>query len=316
MLTDSPPVDTGHNLKLALTVVAFIAALLFGHPAVALLIGGAVSLSLSPVLPVSSKNIGKLSLQTAIVMLGFTLDTAELWSTSQSYAGMISAYVLMTLAVGLAVGHLLRVNVAQARLLASGTAICGGTAIATIAPVIRARATDVGVCLTAVFLLNAIAILFLPWVGHLLELTQTQFGVWAALAIHDTSSVVGAAAIYGDEALEVATTVKLARTLWLIPVVLAAGLLVRSKEARLRIPGFVLAFVAASIVGSLLPTPDAVVALVKTGSRYLLIAALFCMGLDITRNTLKGLSGRPLVLAVGLWILVLPTTLAAVLYWA
>ena len=313
----APPgaVDRTNLAKIGLTVALLVIVLVVGHPAFALLIGAGLSLLLSPSLPISTKKAGKLLLQTAIVGLGFTLNIANMWETSQSYAGLISLYVLGTLAIGLGIGRMLAANVSQARLIASGTAICGGTAIATLAPVIRARAEDIGVCLTVVFMLNAVAIVLLPWAGQALDMTQQQFGVWAALAIHDTSSVVGAAAIYGEEALEVATTVKLARTLWLIPLVLVAGILMRQEEARLRIPGFVLAFVAASALGSLMDPPAAVVAFVKIGSQILLVAALFCVGMEVTRATLKAINARVLWLALGLWALVLPITLGAALNW-
>ena len=308
--------DPAYTAKIAFTLAALAAVVIIGHPAAALVAGAAIALGLTPELPVSAKKVGKLSLQTGIVGLGFTLNIGQLWQTSQSYAALICLYVLLTLALGLLLGRWLAANRQQTQLLAAGTAICGGTAIATLAPVLRARAEDIGVCLTVVFVLNAIAIVALPWVGQVLELSQEQFGVWAALAIHDTSSVVGAAAIYGEEALAVATTVKLARTLWLIPLVLIAGILMREKEAKLRIPGFVLAFVGASVAGSLWQPPAELVALVKNASKVLLVTALFCIGLEITRRTLRAISGRALWLAVGLWALVLPATLGAVLVWS
>lgn len=307
--------DRSPSTKVFLTIAILAVVLYIGHPALALLAGALISLFLAPTLPISTKKAGKIFLQTAIVGLGFTLNIAHVWQTGQTYGGLISLYVLITLGVGLLLGRLLGTNTSQSRLLASGTAICGGTAIASLAPVIRARAEDIGVCLTIVFVLNAVALLVLPWIGHGLNLTQEQFGVWAALAIHDTSSVVGTAAIYGEEALEVATTVKLARTLWLIPLILIAGVLMRQEEAKLRVPVFVLAFVGASVLSSLWQPPQILVSLVKSGSQVLLVAALFCIGMEITRETLKAANGRALWLALSLWAIVLPTTLGAILLW-
>ena len=221
----------------------------------------------------------------------------------------------LTLCLGLLLGRFLRTDTDQARLLVSGTAICGATAIATLGPVIRARSESVAVCLAVVFLLNAIAILVLPQIGGYFGLSQTQFGVWVALAIHDTSSVVGAAAIYGDEALQVATTVKLVRTLWLIPLILAAGILMNRRETKTRLPGFVLLFVLFSIIGSMSNMPVEWLTGIKMLSRMMLVAALFFMGLEITRQTLRKLNGRAVSLGVCLWLIVLPTTFWAVKIW-
>jgi uncharacterized membrane protein YadS len=173
----------------------------------------------------------------------------------------------------------------------------------------------VAVCLAIVFLLNAIAILVLPQIGGYFGLSQTQFGVWVALAIHDTSSVVGAAAIYGDEALQVATTVKLVRTLWLIPLILAAGILMNRRETKTRLPGFVLLFVLFSIIGSMSNMPVEWFAVINMLSRMMLVAALFFMGLEITRQALRKVNGRAVWLGVCLWLIVLPTTFWAVKLW-
>ncbi|MCE2426093.1 MAG: putative sulfate exporter family transporter, partial [Pseudomonadales bacterium] len=266
--------------KRALALLAFAGAVWVGHPALALFVGALVSVAVAPDLPSIMDRAGKLCLKAAIVILGFTLNVQALWQTSRDYSGLVVTLVACTLFAGLVIGRLVRVDEDQSRLLSTGTAICGGTAIVTLAPVIRARPESV------VFVLNAIAILVLPWLGSHLQMTQDQFGVWVALAIHDTSSVVGAAAIFGDRALEVATTVKLVRTLLLVPVVLLAGVLLRQSEAKLRIPGFLVLFVAASVAGSWLEPPAAVVDQAKAASHFLLIVALFLIGMEIRRSTL------------------------------
>jgi len=301
--------------SLLITLVGFGLAVFIAHPAFALLLAATINLVFAPKLPKMTKQSGRYLLQGAIVFLGLTMNVEALWSVSQDYSVLIVGYILSTLCVGLILGRFLRVDTDQARLLVSGTAICGGTAIATLGPVIRARSESVAVCLAIVFLLNAIAILVLPKVGIYLEISQTQFGVWVALAIHDTSSVVGAAAIYGDEALQVATTVKLVRTLWLIPLVLAAGILMNRRETKTRLPGFVLLFVLFSIIGSVSNISGEWIAGIKTLSQTMLVAALFFMGLEITRDALRRLNGRAVSLGVCLWLVVLPTTYWAVRLW-
>ena len=301
--------------KYGVALVAFAGALWVGHPALALLVGTTMSLALSIDVPLQVTRTGQLCLKSAIVCLGFTLNVQALWETSRDYSGLVIVFVACTLIVGIVVGRLMKVDEDQSRLLSTGTAICGGTAIVTIAPIIRARPESVAICIGIVFILNALAILVLPWVGEYLEMSQDQFGVWAALAIHDTSSVVGDAAIFGDRALEDATTVKLVRTLLLIPVALLAGILLRRTEARLRIPGFLLLFVAASLAGSLLQPSVEIIVQVKALSRFLLIVALFFIGMEIRRSTIASLNGRAVWLSISLWLILLPVTLVAALSW-
>ena len=298
-------------LKWTLVLIAFAGTVWVGHPALALFVGATMSVALAPAVPAVVERGGKLCLKSAIVVLGFTLNVEALWQTSRDYSGLVVVFVACTLIAGLVVGRFMRVDADQSRLLSVGTAICGGTAIVTLAPVIRARPESVAICIGIVFVLNAIAILVLPWVGHQLEMTQDQFGVWVALAIHDTSSVVGAAAIFGDRALETATTVKLVRTLLLVPVVLIAGILLRRSETRLRIPGFLALFVAASIAGTLLQPPLEIMMHAKAASRVLLIVALFFIGMEIRRSTIASLNGRAIWLSLLLWSFLLPVTLFA-----
>lgn len=301
-------------LRTAAMGLLLLGCLWIGHPALALLLGMAGNLALRPTLPSMARSGGKYLLQAAIVMLGFTLSARTLWSVSQEYAGLIVLYVFGAIGLGLLLGRWLRVDEDQTRLLAAGTGICGGTTIATLAPIIRARPESVAVCLAIVFLLNALAILALPAVGQALAMTEREFGVWVALAIHDTSSVIGTAAIYGERALEVATTVKLARTLWLIPLVLVAGVLMNQREAKARVPAFVLLFIAASVVGSVLDL-GSLAGTIKTLSGYLLVAALFLIGTEITRETLRALNPRAAWLGIGLWLVALPTTYFMVMVW-
>ena len=196
-----------------------------GTPLLAILIGTSLSLILNRPLMGDSNKVSTLALQSAIVLLGFTLDVLNLWEISQDFAGIIAVYVLVSLVVGIVLGKLLKVDSVLTQLIAVGTSICGGTAIAALGPVLKARADQIALALTIVFFLNMIALLAFPLIGNWLGMSQAQFGMWAALAIHDTSSVLAAADIYGQRAVEVAATLKLGRTLWLIPLILGFNIL-------------------------------------------------------------------------------------------
>ena len=308
------PEITRTNIAWVGVVLALAVGVYFRNPAYALLLGLATRLltGMNPLHRVTKW--GKLSLQAAVILLGFTLGFERLVQVSADYGLVVALFVLGTLAVGFVLAKVLASETNEATLLSGGTAICGGTAIATLAPIIQAKPQHVGVAMALVFLLNAIALLTFPYIGHVLELSQEDFGAWVALAIHDTSSVVATASVYGDEAAIVATTVKLGRTLWLIPLAFAVGLIYRSDEAKLRVPGFVLLFIAAAIVGSLLPLGEAVVGGISVFSKVLLVVALGMIGLEIDRATLSQISWRSIGLGVGLWLLAAPAALALVLW--
>ena len=281
----------------------------FGNPAVALLVGMAITLGLNKTLISNASVLGKYSLQVAIILLGLKLNIGDLWRISANYTLAIFIYVIAAITIGLMIGRLMKVERNSSLLMASGTAICGGTTIATLSPIIKARPDQTGVALAIVFLLNAVALFTFPHVGHWLEMTQEQFGVWVALAIHDTSSVVATAQIYGEESAAVATTLKLGRTLWLIPLVLIVSFRERSEGAKVRLPGFILLFLLASVAGSTLPMPEFIPSTAAALSKALLVIALFFIGTEISRSTLGNLKGKVLVQALALWGIVVPATL-------
>ncbi len=287
-----------------------------GNPALALLVGGALALTMNRAPVALPASYGRLTLQAAIVLLGFRLNLETLWSLSASYAWAVALYVVLTLSLGLMLGRWLRSDATVARLIAVGTAICGGTAIATIAPLLRVRPNQIGVALAVVFILNAFALLTFPLIGERVGMSQLQFGLWSALAIHDTSSVVATAAIYGDYAADVATTVKLGRTLWLIPLVFGISLMTHSDGAKLRVPGFIILFVAASAFGSIVTLPEMVLSAVGMLSKSLLVVALFLVGAELSRETLGQIPGRTVLHAVLLWAIVVPVSCFAVLKFA
>jgi uncharacterized integral membrane protein (TIGR00698 family) len=293
-----------------------------GNPAIALLTGAVIAVAIDR-RPLGETSVPtRYALQGAIVLLGLRLDLDTVVSLSAQYTGVVALYVLATLALGHALGRALAVEAPSRKLMSAGTAICGGTAIASLSTLVRAQPQQTSVALAVVFLLNVVALFAFPPLGRALSLTQEQFGLWAALAIHDTSSVVATAAIYGDEAAQVATTIKLGRTLWLIPLIFFTALLEQragngSGEGvpRLRVPGFVLMFVAAAALGSVVDLPAAVSGAAGSASRWLLVVALFLVGTELTRGTLRRIRGRVLVHALGLWLVVAPATLAAVVFW-
>jgi uncharacterized integral membrane protein (TIGR00698 family) len=286
----------------------------YGNPAVGLLVGASITLIINQPLVAGGTRSGKYLLQTAIVLLGFRLSIGQVLEVSGDTIGVVMIYVLTTLAVGLALARLIGLERVSGILLSSGTAICGGTTIATLAPILNARADQLGIAIAIVFLLNAVALFTFPSVGHWLGLSQTQFGIWTALAIHDTSSVVATAAIYGEEALATATTVKLGRTLWLIPLVVVTSLLMARTSAKVRVPGFILAFLGASVAGSLISLPEVVISSAGTLSKVCLVGALFFVGTEITRGTVAALRGKVVIHALGLWLLAIGATLSAVMW--
>ena len=199
-------------------------------------------------------------------------------------------------------------------LIASGTAICGGSAIAAVAPVSRARPADISVALGVVFILNSLALLIFPVIGHWLHMTQQQFGLWAAIAIHDTSSVVGASAAYGREALEIATTVKLGRALWIIPLSLVSALIFKSESKKISLPWFIGVFVLAMLANSFIPQVslfnEEVVWLARRG----LVITLFLIGSTMTLSLCRSVGSKPFIYGVMLWVMISVGSLLAILH--
>nr|WP_320114253.1 putative sulfate exporter family transporter [uncultured Desulfuromonas sp.] len=252
-------------------------------------------------------------LQSAVVGLGFGVPLLEVWQVGKGSFFSTLAGILITLAIGSLLGRWLKVPQGTSLLVSCGTAICGGSAIAAMSPVIKAENDESAVALATVFTLNAVALLVFPLVGHLFHLEQHQFGTWAGMAIHDTSSVVGAAASYGIEALETATTVKLTRALWIAPLALIAGLLTRSGQ-RAKIPLFIVLFIAAAAIHSALPNWEPAWHTVATVARHALVLSLFFVGAGLNRTLLKKVGARTLTQGITLWLIISALTLTAVHY--
>ena len=255
-----------------------------------------------------SRNLSRFLLQASVVGLGFGMNLNEVLRVGRSGFLYTAASISFALIFGLLLGRLLRVNKTASILISTGTAICGGSAIAAVAPIIEASDEEMAISLGTIFILNSIALLIFPPLGWFLHLTQTQFGLWAALAIHDTSSVVGAAARYGPVALVVGTTVKLTRALWIVPVAIGAAAMKRSKS-RIRWPWFILFFCFAAVANTYIPAFANFGHVLSNLGRLGLTATLYLIGTGISRATLRQVGVRPLLQGVILWILVGVTSL-------
>ncbi len=293
--------------------VVLLAVSLFVSPAVALFAGILFALLLGNPFPAHSKKASKLLLQWCVVGLGFGMNFHE--SLAAGRDGMIFTVVsvVMVMVVGVLVARLLRVDRKSGYLIASGTAICGGSAIAAVAPVIDADENQTSLSLATIFILNAVALFVFPVVGRWLEMGQVQFGTWAAIAIHDTSSVVGAGAAYGEEALKVATTVKLTRALWIIPLSLVSALIFRQKGKKVQIPWFILWFIAAMLLNTYCTLPEQLTHGISVAARSGLSATLFLIGGGLSVDVIRKVGLKPLVLGVVLWAVISFVSLAVIL---
>jgi uncharacterized integral membrane protein (TIGR00698 family) len=219
-----------------------------------------------------------------------------------------------TLILGYFLGKQLKVDKKITALISSGTAICGGSAIAAMSPVIKANDRQISIALGTVFILNSVALFVFPFIGDALNLTQMQFGYWAAIAIHDTSSVVGAASAYGTEALQIATSVKLGRALWILPLSLIGSLVYKSGSSSISIPYFILLFVAAMLLNTFVPAVSNLSTWIVPISKELLTVTLFLIGTGLSLKVIKNVGARPLVKGVLLWIFIAAGALWMILY--
>lgn len=285
-------------------------------PPVALFLGLVVALVCGECYPTLNKTISKKLLQYSVVGLGFGMNLHA--SLASSKEGMLFSIVSVigTMIVGMLIGYkMLKVNRDTAYLISSGTAICGGSAIAAVGPVIKAKECDMSVALATIFVLNAIALFIFPVLGHWLGLTQQEFGTWAAIAIHDTSSVVGAGAAYGEEALQVATTIKLTRALWIIPLALVTTLFFKGDGKRITIPWFILWFIVAILLNTyVIDELPHIGHTISTLARKALILTMFFIGASLSTKVLKAVGIKPLVQGVLLWIVISVGSLAYILW--
>jgi uncharacterized integral membrane protein (TIGR00698 family) len=270
---------------------------------VALAIGLVFGLIFTNPFPAQTRKISKILLQASVVGLGFGMNLHEVLRAGRSGFIYTLLGISFALAIGMALGALFEVKRVPAFLISTGTAICGGSAIAAVGPITQASDEEMAVALGTVFVLNSVALLIFPYIGAALKLSQSQFGLWAALAIHDTSSVVGAAAKYGATALAIATTVKLARALWIVPLALGTAL-ARGAKAKIEWPWFIGLFCLAAMCNTYLPAGAHVYAIAVKLAKMGLTATLFLIGSGISIATLKSVGHRPLLQGILLWMIV------------
>lgn len=253
-----------------------------------------------------------LLLKASVVGLGFGMNLDSALAAGRDGFWLTVCSITLVLTLGYFIGKRLGMPRRTSHLVASGTAICGGSAIAAVAPAVNASEKEMSVSLGVVFLLNAIALVVFPFIGHLLGLTQHQFGLWSAIAIHDTSSVVGAASAYGDEALMVATTVKLARALWIIPISLLSAVLFKSSGKKISIPWFIFFFILAMLANTYLPFVSTFGPAINSISKTALVVTLFLIGAGLSVEKIKSVGWKPLILGIVLWVIVSVLSLVAV----
>lgn len=279
---------------------------------IALLCGLIFAFTFENPYPAFNKKTSKYLLQVAVVCLGFNMNLQESLKSGADGMMFTVVSVIGVMAMGVLFGYWLRINRKTAYLISSGTAICGGSAIAAVGPVLKADTDEMAVSLGVIFILNSIALFIFPPIGHMLDMTQTQFGTWAAIAIHDTSSVVGAGEVYGEVALQTATLIKLTRALWIIPLAFATMFIFRDKSGKISIPWFIFIFVLAMVANTYLPLPDAFVSTMVWIARRGMVVTLFMIGASLSLKMISSVGVRPLLLAVALWIVISLSSLAVV----
>jgi uncharacterized integral membrane protein (TIGR00698 family) len=313
------PAPSGLPVLPGVLLAAGILASLLGllSSAAALVSGVALGVLLGNPLVSRTRSLTSRMLALSVMGLGAGMDLRVVGRVGLHGIGYTLVGITVAMSAGALLGRGLRTDRTTSLLLSAGTGICGGSAIAALAPVLEAEQHQVSVALGVVFLLNAIALMIFPPIGHVLDLSQVQFGLWSALAIHDTSSVVGSTLQYGRQALEVGTTVKLTRALWIVPLTFAVGLAVaRGRERSGRSPKrpwFILGFVVAAALATYVPALHSTAGVVSEIARRTLIATLFLIGANLTRDTLRMVGARPLVQGVALWAVVGTGTLGAIL---
>lgn len=300
--------------KVLLVGLALLSLFPFISSAVALVIGIVYAQLFENPYAKQTKKATGLLLKVAVIGLGFGMNVYSAISAGKDGFILTIFSIFLTLALGFLLGKVLKIDKKISYLVSSGTAICGGSAIAAVSPVIKADEKQISVALGIVFILNSVALIIFPPIGHALGLSQVDFGLWSAIAIHDTSSVVGAAAKYGDQALEVATTVKLARALWVIPVAFLSMVFFKNKGGKVKLPYFIGLFVLAMLANSYIPAVQSIGPYIVEASKAALTLTLFLIGTSLSYRTVKSVGFKPLLEGVGLWIFISVTSLLYIMY--
>ncbi|WDF77872.1 putative sulfate exporter family transporter [Mucilaginibacter sp. KACC 22773] len=305
--------NTSENIRRVIFITCILLCITpYISPALALVMGLAVAqFTGHPYLHINHKAT-HLLLQISVVGLGFGMNVHSALQAGNEGILFSIASITCTFIFGHFIGKWLNIEKKTSYLISSGTAICGGSAIAAISPVIKAEEKQISVALGCVFILNSVALFVFPAIGHHFNLTQTQFGLWCAIAIHDTSSVVGAAGKYGSHAVEVATTVKLTRALWIIPVAFMSAFIFKNKSKKVSIPYFIALFVLAMVANTYIPVIKQVRPYIITIAKAGLTLTLFLIGAGLSGKVLASVGFRPLLQGVALWVIISVTALYAV----
>lgn len=253
---------------------------------------------------VKTGKLTKYLLQGSIVCMGFSMSVSEVIQTGKTGFMITVISVVVTVLAGILLGRIFKVGKNTTMLISSGTAICGGSAIAAVAPVLDAKNNEISFSLAVIFVLNAVALFIFPVIGHLLQMDQTHFGYWAAIAIHDTSSVVGACSAYGEQALQVGTTVKLTRTLWIIPLALSIAFFNKNKTSKINIPWFIFLFLLAIIVGNYIPGMAETNGHLSWLGKKGMMISLFFIGASINMQEVKKTGVNTFMLGIILWFVI------------
>ena len=288
-------------------VVGFLLAFLsifIGSPLIALLMGSLLVIVFKFPNNYIEKSVATNLLQAGIILIGFTISASTALEITFKYFPYVSIFVLIIFFVGLLLANLFKIEKKLGILIASGTAICGATAMAAISPLIKSKPKDLLVALAIIFIFNAFSIGILPLVGIKLGMSSESFGAWSSMAVHDTSSVIGTAIAFGGSALETATTLKLSRTIWLIPLIIILGTFYPNKS-RAKFPIFISLFITAIAIGSFLNFSQETINLIDITSRIFLISALFCIGTQISFETIKEINTKTFIYALSLWLVAL-----------
>jgi len=308
------PFKLNQSFRTVIFVIAIILCLTpFIDPPLALLLGLVLSLTIGHPYKHLNHKATNILLKVSVVGLGFGMNINHAIAAGKDGLFFTIFTISITLFIGWLLGKWFRIDKKISYLISSGTAICGGSAIAAVSPIIEADEKQMSVALGTVFILNSLALLIFPFIGHWLNMSQHQFGLWCAIAIHDTSSVVGAASKYGQEALQIATTVKLERALWIIPLSLITAFFVKGKNKKIKIPYFIGLYILAMIVSSYLPYFKVQYDFLVTCAKKGLTVTLFLIGAGLSLESIKAVGVKPLLKGVILWIFIGVISIAAIL---
>ncbi len=313
----APRVAFGRGFTLKQVVFGLLLAFCltpWASPPVALALGLALAQTVGNPFSAHTKRATGWLLQFSVVGLGFGMNAHAAVQAGKEGILFTVVSIFGTLLLGLAAGRWLGLGRHVVHLISCGTAICGGSAIAAIGPVLRASDEEMSVALGTVFVLNALALFAFPPIGHALALTQHEFGLWCAIAVHDTSSVVGAAAAYGNQALEVATTVKLARALWIVPVAIGTAMMFKQKGVKITVPYFIVGFIAAMLANTFVPAARPLGPVLVNLAKIGLTVTLFFIGAGLSARVVRSVGVRPYVLGLLLWVVISTGSLWVILH--